>query len=175
MSHFIRVGDKTTAGGTVLDGVQGFIVDGRAVSYEGARIYCPACQSEGVARIAMHQPMIVDLMGKRPLQMGDLCICGCSPPPTLISSQGFAGFGNGQTFQYHPAPVASGNTEKLAECTSNPDYAARMLGYDRNTFGDMIHVMKKENQLGGADNVLWDDEGNVYYQGEWIDNMHCYK
>jgi hypothetical protein len=71
-------------------------------------------KSEGVARIAMHQPMTVDLMGKRPLQVGDLCICGCSPPPTLISSQGFAGFGNGQIFQYHPAPVASGNTEKLA-------------------------------------------------------------
>ena len=49
-----------------------------------------------------------------------------------------------------------------------------MLGYDRTTFGNMIHVMKPENGLGPADNVIWHDNGDVYFNGKLIDNMHNY-
>ncbi len=56
----------------------------------------------------------------------------------------------------------------------NPDYAAKMLGYDRTIFGEMIHAMKDANDLGGADNVIWHDNGDVYFNERWIDNMHNY-
>ncbi len=49
-----------------------------------------------------------------------------------------------------------------------------MLGYNRKTFGTMIHVMKEENQLRGDDNVIWHDDGGVEFGGEIIDNMHSY-
>lgn len=84
--YFIRVGDKTTAGGTVLDGVPNNTHDGVPVSYEGARIHCPACNSEGHAqKVPPYWPM--SMMGKEALLDGDLCICKCNPPPTLIASQ----------------------------------------------------------------------------------------
>lgn len=38
--HFVRLGDKTTCGGTVLEGKHGFIVDGEPRSFEGARVTC---------------------------------------------------------------------------------------------------------------------------------------
>jgi hypothetical protein len=76
-------------------------------------------------------------------------------------------------FEY-VAGAASADVEELAASTGNPEYAAKMLGYDRTTFGDMIHVMKPENGLGPADNVIWHDNGDVYFNGKLIDNMHNY-
>ncbi|KXV08265.1 hypothetical protein CR51_10765 [Caballeronia megalochromosomata] len=68
----------------------------------------------------------------------------------------------------------SGDAMDLAASTSSPNYAAQMLGYDRKIFGKMIHVMKDANDLGGADNVIWHDDGSVYFREIWIDNMHNY-
>jgi hypothetical protein len=38
----------------------------------------------------------------------------------------------------------------------------------------MIHAMKDANKLGGADNVIWHDNGDVYFNGKWLDNMRNY-
>jgi hypothetical protein len=57
--------------------------------------------------------------------------------------------GDAQPFEYTPDAV-SGDVEELAASTNNPNYAAKMLGYDRDTFGDMIHAMKFENKLRGT-------------------------
>ena len=78
-----------------------------------------------------------------------------------------------QPFAYAPDAV-SGDTEELAASTRNPDYAAKMLGFDRDTFGDMIHAMKAENRLRGDDNVIWHDNGDVSSKGLVIDNMYNY-
>jgi hypothetical protein len=42
----------------------------------------------------------------------------------------------------------SGDVEELAASTNNPKYAAKMLGYDQNTFGDMLHNFKPTTALG---------------------------
>ncbi|CAE6799803.1 hypothetical protein [Paraburkholderia domus] len=81
--------------------------------------------------------------------------------------------GDAQPFDYgEDAP--SGDTEELAASTNNPNYAAKMLGYDRKTFGNMVHAMKDENDLRGDDNVIWHDNGDVSFNGMNIDNMHAY-
>ena len=67
-----------------------------------------------------------------------------------------------------------GDIEELAASTNNPNYAAKMLGYNRKIFGDMIHAMKAANDLRGDDNVIWHDNGDVYFNGYVIDNMHSY-
>jgi hypothetical protein len=82
-------------------------------------------------------------------------------------------YGNAQSFNYQPHAL-NDNAEQLASATRNPDYAAKMLGYDRTIFGEMIHAMKDANDLGGADNVIWHDNGDVYFNERWIDNMHNY-
>jgi hypothetical protein len=78
-----------------------------------------------------------------------------------------------QAFEYTPDAV-SGEAEELAASTNNENYAAKMLGYDRKTFGDMIHAMKDYNKLRGDDNVIWHDNGDVSFNGGIIDNMHSW-
>ncbi|WP_233801315.1 hypothetical protein [Paraburkholderia sp. HP33-1] len=78
---------------------------------------------------------------------------------------------NAQPFNYQP-DMPDGDAEELAASTNKENYAARMLGYDRKTFGDMIHAMKYFYRLRGDDNVIWHDGGDVEFNGEIIDNMH---
>ena len=61
-----------------------------------------------------------------------------------------------------------------ATSTKNVDYAAQILGYDRQTFGSMVHDMKAGLGLGGADNVIWHSDGSIEFKGKIIGNMHDY-
>lgn len=84
--YFIRIGDKTTAGGTVTQGANFFRHNGKAVAYEGAEVYCDACASAGrIANVQPFRPML--LRGKQVALENDICICKCDPPPRLIASQ----------------------------------------------------------------------------------------
>lgn len=84
--HFIRVGDKTTAGGTVLEGAPNHQIYGLAASYEGAQVACPACKTIGY--IQKVPPFRSFAMSGRQIALeNDLCICKCHPPPKLIASQ----------------------------------------------------------------------------------------
>jgi hypothetical protein len=82
--------------------------------------------------------------------------------------------GDAQSFEYTEDAVG-GDTEELAASTNNPRYAAKMLGYDQNTFSDMLHQFKPRNGLGPADNVLFNDDGSVEFNGKILDdNIHDY-
>nr|WP_080421678.1 PAAR domain-containing protein [Burkholderia ubonensis] len=84
--YFIVIGDKTTSDGVVLEGEERTKNHGKALSYHGARVYCPACKSEGhIVADGPSRPML--LHGKQVALEDDLCICNCSPPPRLIRSQ----------------------------------------------------------------------------------------
>ncbi|WP_233271632.1 hypothetical protein [Paraburkholderia acidiphila] len=92
-------------------------------------------------------------------------------PFSVDSGDGSTPLGDAQPFDYQP-DMPDGNVEALAASTNKENYAARMLGYNRKTFGDMIHAMKSYNNLRGDDNVIWHDDGDVEFNGEIIDNMH---
>ncbi|MEZ0604824.1 hypothetical protein ACAX43_22070 [Paraburkholderia sp. IW21] len=79
--------------------------------------------------------------------------------------------GDAQPFEYIPDAV-SGDVDELAASTNNPKFAAKMLGYDQKTFGDILHSFKPDNGLGPADNVIWHDNGDVYFNGNFIANFH---
>ncbi len=82
--------------------------------------------------------------------------------------------GSAQPFDYQP-DMPDGDAEELAATTNSPRYAAKMLGYDKNTFSDMLHVFKPANGLGPADNVIFHDDGNVEFNGQMLDdNIHNY-
>lgn len=84
--YFARKGNKTTAGGDVMEGDDSFIHDGRPIAFDGAKVYCPACNSTGVVRtIPPHHPFMVN--GTQIALEGDLCACMCSTPPKLLASQ----------------------------------------------------------------------------------------
>ncbi|WP_321944511.1 hypothetical protein [Paraburkholderia tropica] len=82
--------------------------------------------------------------------------------------------GDAQPFEYQAAGL-SDVTEELAASTNNPRYAAKMLGYDQNTFSEMLHVFKPANGLGPADNVIFHDDGSVEFNLRILDdNIHNY-
>jgi hypothetical protein len=86
---------------------------------------------------------------------------------------GATSFDDAQPFEYQ-SDVLRGEVEELAASTNNPDYAAKMLGYDRKTFGDMVHAMKDGLDLRGDDNVIWHDTGDIEFRKNIIGNMHDY-
>ena len=90
--------------------------------------------------------------------------------PDAVPSMSLA---DAKPFEY-AEDLPDGDVEELAASTNNPDYAAKMLGYERKIFGKMVHVMKDENDLRGDDNVTWHDNGDVSFNGVVIDNMHNY-
>ena len=70
--------------------------------------------------------------------------------------------------------VAVGVAIQVAAATMDENYATKMLGFDRKVFVAMIHVMKKENSLGGTDYVYFFDDSKVTFRDVLIDNMHNY-
>lgn len=79
----IRVGDKTTHGGTVMEGFSSYSIDGRAAAGLGHKVDCPQCGGvfpiiQGVPSFAVGDSLVaVD---------GMKTACGAA----LIASQGFA-------------------------------------------------------------------------------------
>ncbi|MFC6139040.1 PAAR domain-containing protein [Paraburkholderia silvatlantica] len=82
----LKLGDKTTAGGTVLEGVDRCTHHGTPITFIGAQIWCPACNSTGVIGWkGPHRP--ATMMGKQQALDGDICLCKCDPPPVCLASQ----------------------------------------------------------------------------------------
>jgi uncharacterized Zn-binding protein involved in type VI secretion len=84
-AHILQY-DRTSAGGTVLDGLDDVCRNDRKLSYLGARVQCPACNSIGRIGPDGTRPAN-DLVGRQRALEGDFCLCACSPKPTLIASQ----------------------------------------------------------------------------------------
>ncbi|MDR5740930.1 PAAR domain-containing protein [Caballeronia sp. LZ016] len=84
--YFLKVGDKSTAGGVVLEGQDRASHHGTALTYIGASVSCGACKTTGHI-IAKGPRRPGTMMGKTAALDGDLCACQCSPFPTMIASQ----------------------------------------------------------------------------------------
>ncbi len=78
---------------------------------------------------------------------------------------------NGQWASGGGGVAPDGTTIDLA-ATTNPSYAANMLGYDRITFGIMIHSFKEFHGIPANGNLIWHPDGSTYYGGELLGNIH---
>lgn len=84
--HYLRVGDKSTAGGVVTNGIATTSVMGQQLTHIGASVMCPACSSVG--HIVPIGPRFPDgWMGQKVALEGDKVSCGCYPMPTMLPSQ----------------------------------------------------------------------------------------
>lgn len=84
--YYIRDGAKTTADGIVKASSTFTIFDGLPLAREGDPVDCPACGQQGVIQCVA--PRLPDQSeGKECALSDDLCICACSPAPTLIADQ----------------------------------------------------------------------------------------
>jgi uncharacterized Zn-binding protein involved in type VI secretion len=79
--------DRTTAGGIVLDAIEDTGVGERGMSYIGARVQCPVCDTVGHIEANGLSADNNAIDGKLPALENDLCRCRCTPAPRLIASQ----------------------------------------------------------------------------------------
>jgi hypothetical protein len=71
-----------------------------------------------------------------------------------------------------PASSGTAATLLVAGSTKNFDYACGVLKLNRNKASDILHAVKEDNGLGGADNCTFDtDTGDILYNGEVIGNL----
>ncbi|MDO9360237.1 MAG: PAAR domain-containing protein [Polaromonas sp.] len=109
---FIRAHDRTSVGGDIQTLSNGVMVgaDDRPVCFEGDPVACPGCNGIGVTRcISPFRPW-TGHDGRQVNLDGDLCICGCLPPPRLIASAGDMTMG----FDAHELAGMAGTSSWLA-------------------------------------------------------------
>ena len=128
--YHVKQGDKTTAGGVVLEGIANTFHHDTLLSFVGAKIYCHGCKSQGV--LAPEGPRFPDdFMGHKPALNNDICICRCDPPPRLLASQGT------MYEEYGPAELAamgfSDDGKPLQKIVSSTNCAQRILVKDSVT------------------------------------------
>ncbi|PRZ45366.1 PAAR domain-containing protein [Paraburkholderia fungorum] len=83
---YLKIGDKSSAGGTVVEGIPLMTHHGKELTFVGATVVCPACKSSGQI-VAKGPRWPGNLMGKHAALEGDICSCKCYPPPVMIASQ----------------------------------------------------------------------------------------
>ncbi|MET3818310.1 hypothetical protein ACVK00_005570 [Burkholderia sp. PvR073] len=114
---------------------------------------------------------LVDWLHRRALRRGwlhvDLDVLDQSQLPA-VDSPGSPGL------EFDGLDALLGPLVASAASTNNANFAAKMLGYDRKTFGQMLHVLKPANGLGPADNLIFHDSGDVEFKGVILDNIHDY-
>ncbi|MEX3982806.1 PAAR domain-containing protein [Paraburkholderia sp. EG287A] len=83
---YLKVGDKSTANGVVVEGIPFCSHAGVEITFVGAKVNCPACNSIGHI-VATGPRLQMNMMGKERALEGDLCACKCDPQPKMIASQ----------------------------------------------------------------------------------------
>lgn len=84
--YHLKQGDRSSAGGVVLEGDPTSTHHGTAMTYLGAKVYCHTCKTVGF--IVGQGPRLPDrMMGGEAALDGDTCACKCEPSPVMIASQ----------------------------------------------------------------------------------------
>jgi len=84
--NYLKVGDKSTANGVVVEGIPFCSHEGTEITFVGAKVSCPSCHSIGHI-VATGPRLPMKMMGKDRALEGDLCACKCDPQPTRVPSQ----------------------------------------------------------------------------------------
>jgi hypothetical protein len=81
--------------------------------------------------------------------------------------------GDAQPFDYKPLDAPNDDVEQVAG-TTDEKYARKMYGYDSSTFREMIHRFKRAFPVGANQDLEFEENGDVYFNGEYLDNFHDY-
>lgn len=139
---YLRVGDKSSVDGTVIEGIPKCTHHGKEITYVGAQVICPACKTTG--RIEAKGPRWPGtMMGKMRAMEGDTCACKCSPPPVMVASQDsmFESFDSNQLTQMGFS--AEGNS--LAHEASTHDQHFRIINSDGEPVEGLPYVFKSSD------------------------------
>ncbi|AXF13734.1 PAAR domain-containing protein [Paraburkholderia caledonica] len=177
--YFIVLGDKTTAGGVVIQGEESCRNHGKPLAYHGAQIYCHACKTTGyICNVPPYRPMV--LMGKQAALENDICICKCSPAPRLIASQNNASmsFESGELAAMgfrpdgSPMPKETGAFDEQVRAVgqgASEGYPYFIETADGRTFSGSLdrngQLPRVYTDLQANYNVCWGDEALAMQEG----------
>ncbi|QBQ99054.1 PAAR domain-containing protein [Paraburkholderia pallida] len=148
--YLLRLGDKSTVGGVVIEGMERSTHLGRPLTYIDAKVLCPVCNTTGV--IGWKGPhRSATMMGRQQALEGDVCICMCDPPPIMLASQDTAwhefaahemegaGYGTG-TARETPKNSVPTTYDELFELSDGKGQPLREVYYTvRLSNGELIH------------------------------------
>ncbi|WP_025601640.1 PAAR domain-containing protein [Burkholderia sp. WSM2230] len=84
--YYLKKGDQSSAGGVVLEGEETYTHQGIAMTYLGAKVYCPTCKTTGVI-VGQGPRLPYAMMSREAALDGDICVCNCKPSPVMTASQ----------------------------------------------------------------------------------------
>ncbi|MBN3762361.1 PAAR domain-containing protein [Burkholderia sp. Ac-20365] len=151
----LLLGDKSTNGGVVIEGIDRCTHYGTPITFIGARVWCSGCQSEGV--IGWKGPhRTATMMGKQEALDGDICICRCTPPPVMLASQ------NSAWHSFEPEEWATMNggdsrSSMTSEYRRSYDERVRILGADDRPLASTPYHIRTAS--GGVYKGLTDASG----------------
>jgi uncharacterized Zn-binding protein involved in type VI secretion len=120
--YHITLGATSTAGGKVTSASSMMSIQGTRMALEDDKVFCPACNSEGV--IKLDGPRVSESFNGRQVALADdLCMCKCNPPPRLVANQTVR-FQNINA-ERHAAQVAAADTD-LANAPPAEDKSDRV-------------------------------------------------
>ncbi|CAB4047656.1 PAAR domain-containing protein [Paraburkholderia phenoliruptrix] len=152
---YLKVGDKSSTGGTIIEGIQSCTHHGTPLTFLGAQVVCSACGSTG--RIVPKGPRWPDnMMGKEAALDGDLCACNCYLHPVMLASQSTMS----QSFESHHLTdmgFACNGTPLRKDPVGNFDERVRVLdGSGRPLSGVPFHIKARS---GAIHKGVTDSEG----------------
>ncbi|WP_459624897.1 PAAR domain-containing protein [Burkholderia sp. 3C] len=125
--NYLRVGDKSSAGGSAAEGIRNCTHHGVELTFIGGEVICPTCRSIGqIAPKGQRRPGV--MMGKDPALEGDICLCQCDPPPVMIASQSSMF----QSFEYSKS-AGVGFSSRVASNSISEKYIRHVLVRDAST------------------------------------------
>ncbi|WP_429404610.1 PAAR domain-containing protein [Paraburkholderia sp. GAS82] len=136
---YLKIGDKSSAGGTVIEGIPGTAHNGVELTFVGAKVQCPACKSTGL--ITARGPRWPgSMMGKDRALENDICACKCSPPPSMIASQSV------MFESFEGSALASmgfaGNGEPIQHAANSYDQHFRIINSDGEPVEGLPYLLK---------------------------------
>jgi hypothetical protein len=163
--YSIKYGDRARSGATVVEGLDCDTHQGVALTFVGARMFCPVCKSPGV--IVAKGPRLPSFsMNKEMTLSGDLCVCKCDKPSPIIESQWDTyedltaeemeamNFGpNGARLLYHHDEQLTLRDQRTNRPLSNDSYRLKA--------GSSVIASGKTDANGRTERLITDDKQNI--------------
>ncbi|MTV39333.1 PAAR domain-containing protein [Duganella radicis] len=156
----IRLGDRTSHGGTVIEGHQVLIIHGKPAAGVGHKVHCPKCS--GTITI-VEGAMNFSMMGINVAVEGMKTSCGATLIASQITDTVEYGTGNAGDPTSRPAPASLVPPSALQEKSGSPASTAAQGNESTDNYDEQVRVVDQDGQpIAGMPYHITDETGNAY-------------
>lgn len=148
-THLVK-GDKATNGAVIIGGSATSTYEGIPTAREGDPVYCPVCKRTGVI-VCVGPRWSSTEDGKEEALSGDICACGCMPPPVFQASRPYVMTMTSEDAARYQASEARG----FAATASAP--------LARETYDELLIATAPSGPVAGYPFVVETSDGRVLF------------